>query len=195
MLLSNKKHTDTLVDKTKTKPQETFEFKINKQKDTFTFPFPIFISEEGNWFLTVSSFEATISPSVKTDENNSFSITTQGHWSFRGRAEAINKLKKILEMRDINDVKLHVEEVRKRGNQIKTGHKEFKLSDFDTRKIEFNKKLKNGEYNDLEDIVFRMELTYKEIEYILDVEYIDASTTGYILPQDIYEKGDFNLML
>ena len=178
MLLSNKKHTDTLVDKTKTKPQETFEFKLNKQKDTFSFPSPINISEEGNWFLAVSSFEATISPSVKTDENNSFSITTQGHWSFRGRAKAINKLKKILEMRDINDIKLHVEEVRKKGNQIKTGHKEFKLSDFDTREIEFIKKLKNGEYNDLEDIVFRMELTYKEIEYILDVEYIDASTTG-----------------
>ena len=32
--------------------------------------------------------------------------------------------------------------------------------------------LKNIEYNDLEDMVFRIELTYSEIEYTLDLKYI-----------------------
>ena len=30
-----KKHTDTLIEQTKTKPQETLEFKMNKQMQTF----------------------------------------------------------------------------------------------------------------------------------------------------------------
>ena len=34
LLLSIKKHTDTLIQQTRTKPQETLEFKIDKQKQT-----------------------------------------------------------------------------------------------------------------------------------------------------------------
>ena len=48
-----------------------------------------------------------------TDENNSFSITVENHWSSRGGAEAINKLQNLLQLRSKKDIKLHVEEVRK----------------------------------------------------------------------------------
>ena len=41
LLLLNKKHTDTLIEQTKTKPQETLEFKVNKQLETFSFSTPI----------------------------------------------------------------------------------------------------------------------------------------------------------
>ena len=39
-----KKHTDTLIGQTKTKPQETFELKTNEQMKTFAFNPPITIS-------------------------------------------------------------------------------------------------------------------------------------------------------
>ena len=57
LLLLIKMHTDTLIEQTKTKPQETLEFKMNKQMQTFLFNPPINLLEEGKWLLAVSSFE------------------------------------------------------------------------------------------------------------------------------------------
>ena len=37
LLLLIEKHTDRLIEQTKTKPQETLEFKMNKQTQTFSF--------------------------------------------------------------------------------------------------------------------------------------------------------------
>ena len=51
----------------------------------------------------------------KTYENNSFSITVQGHWESKSAQKTIDKLNKLLEVRSLE---LHVNEVRKRGNQI-----------------------------------------------------------------------------
>ena len=48
LLLLIKKHTDTLIQQTKTKPQETLEFKMNKQMQTFSFSPPINLVEEVN---------------------------------------------------------------------------------------------------------------------------------------------------
>ena len=42
-----KKHTDTLIEQTKTKPQETLEIKMNKQMQTFSLSPPINLVEEG----------------------------------------------------------------------------------------------------------------------------------------------------
>ena len=39
-------------------------------------------------------------------------------------------------------------------------------------------------YKDLEDMVWRMELTYNEIVDILDIKYNAGSTIGYTLYQD-----------
>ena len=53
---------------------------------------------------------------------------------------------------------------------MKRGENEYKLSDLDTHKNEIVEELKNVEHNDLEHMVFRMELTYNEIGNILDVK-------------------------
>ena len=47
LLLLIKKHTDTLIVQTKTRPQETLEFKMNMQMQTFSFNPPINLFEEG----------------------------------------------------------------------------------------------------------------------------------------------------
>ena len=43
----------------------------------------------------------------------------------------INDLNNLLELKSLE---LHVEEVRKRGNKLKIGDNDYKLSDFDTQK-------------------------------------------------------------
>ena len=45
LLHLSKKHTDTLIERTKTKPQETLEFKMNKQMQTFSLSLPINLFE------------------------------------------------------------------------------------------------------------------------------------------------------
>ena len=109
-------------------------------------------------FLAVTSFEAMNSVFNKTDENNSFSISTPGNRSSRDGAETIHKLQKLLELRSENDIENYVEEVIKRGNQRKTGDKEYKLSDVDTRKNEIVENIEIIQNNDREDMVFRMQL-------------------------------------
>ena len=59
LLLLNKKHTDTLIEQTKTKAQETLELKMNKQTPNFSYNPPINLVEEGKWLLAVSSSECT----------------------------------------------------------------------------------------------------------------------------------------
>ena len=49
LLLLIKKHTDTFIEQTKTKPQETLEFKMNMQTQTFSFNPPIKLIEEEKW--------------------------------------------------------------------------------------------------------------------------------------------------
>ena len=86
-----------------------------------------------------------------------------------------------------------MEDVRKRGNRIKKiGDKEYKLSDFDTQKNEILEELKNVKYNDLKDLVYRMQLTYNGIIDILDLEYIPKKRTGYSLNPGIFEVDDLN---
>ena len=66
-LLFIKEHTDTLIEQTKTHPQESLEFKMNKQMQTFSFNPPINLVEEGKWLLGVTSFEFTNSVFIITD--------------------------------------------------------------------------------------------------------------------------------
>ena len=166
LLLLIEKHTDTLIEQTKTKPQETLEFKMNKQMQTFSFNPPINLVEEGKWLLAVSSFECTNSVYNITNENYPFSIIIPGHYETESAEKTIGKLNKLLELKSLD---LHVAEVRKRGTKIKIGDNEYKLSDFGTQRNEILEKLKNVKYNDLEDLVYRMQLTYDEIMEILDL--------------------------
>ena len=107
-----------------------------------------------------------------------------------------NLIKKIIaelnKLLDFRSLELHVKEVRKRGNKIQIGDNECKLSDFDTQKNKILKELKNVKYNDLEDLVYRMQLSYDEIIDILDLKYIPAKRTGYSLNPGIYEVVDLN---
>ena len=189
LLLLIKKHTDTLIEQTKTKPQETLEFKMSKQRQTFSFNPPINLVEEGKWLLAVSSFECTNSVFNITNENNSFSIIIPGHYETEFARQIIDNLNKLLELKSLE---LHVEEVKKRGNKIKIAIKEYKLSDFDTQKYEIFEELKKVGYNDLKDLVYRMRMSYDEIMDILDLKYIPTKRTGYSLNPGIYEVVDLN---
>ena len=131
LLLFIKKHTDTLIEQTKTKPQETLEYKINEQMQTFSFNPPIRLIDEGKWLKGLSSLECTNSVFNITNENNSFSINIPGHYQTEFAAKTVNDLNKLLELESLE---LHVEEVRKRGKEIKIGDSEYKLSELDTQK-------------------------------------------------------------
>ena len=189
LLLLIKKHTDTLIENTRTRPQETLEFKMNKQRQTFSFNPPINLIEEDKWLLAVSSFECTNSVFNITDDNNSSSIIIPGHYETEFAEKIIDDLNKLLELKSLE---LHVNEVRKRGNTIKIGDKEYKLSDFDNQKYEIIEELKKVGYNDLKDLVYRMRLSYDEIIDILDLKYIPTKRTGYSLNPGIYEVVDLN---
>ena len=189
LLLLIKKHTDTLIEQTKTKPQKTLEFKMNKQMQSFSFKPPINLVEEDKWLLAVSSFECTNSVFNITNDNNSFSIIIQGHWETEFAEKTIDEVNRLLELRSLE---LHVNEVRKRGNKIKIGDKEYKLSDFDNQKYEILEELKKTKYNDLGDLVYRMQLTYDEIIDVLDLKYISTKRIGFSLDPGIYEIVDLN---
>ena len=166
MLLLVKKPTDTLIEQTKTRPQETLEFKMDKQMQTFSFNPPINLIEEDKWLLAVSSFECTNSVFNITNDNNSFSIIIQGHWETEFAEKTIDEVNRLLELRSLE---LHVNEVRKRGKKIKIGDKEYNLSDFDNQKYEILEEIKKTKYNDLGDLVYRMPLTYDEVIDVLDL--------------------------
>ena len=189
LLLLIKKHTDTLIEQTKTRPQETLEFEMNKQRQTFSFHPPINLIEEDKWLLAVSSFECTNSVFNITDENNSFSIIIPAHWETEFAEKIIDEVNRLLELRSLD---LHVNEVRRRGNKIEIGDKEYKLSDFDNQKYEIIEELNKVKYTDIEDLVYRMQLTYDEIIDVLDLKYISTKRMGYSLNPGIYEVIDLN---
>ena len=101
----------------------------------------------------MSSFECTNSVFNITDDNNSFSIIIPAHWETDLAEKIIGEVNRLLEL------DLHVNEVRKRGNKIKIGDKEYKLSDFDNQKYEIIEELKKATYKDLRDLVYRMQIT------------------------------------
>ena len=192
LLLLIKKHTDTLIEQTKTKPQETLEFKMIQSKQTFSFNPAKNLLEEGKWLLAVSLFDCTNSVFKITNENNSFSIIIPGHYQNKSAEKAIDELNNILELKSLE---LHVKEVRERRHQIIIGDKEYKLSDFDTFKEEILEELKNVKYNDLEDLLHRMQLTYDEIINILDFKYVATRRIGYSVKPNIYQISDINKTL
>ena len=149
-----------MIEQTKTKPQETLEFKMNKQMQTFSFNPPINLVEEGKWLMAVSSFECTNSVYNITNENNSFSIIIPGHYQNKSDEKTIDELKKLLELRSENGIELNVEQVRKKGLILIN---DYSLSSLGMFKDEILEELKNAKFNDLEDMVYRFQLTYDEI--------------------------------
>ena len=244
LLLLIKKQTDTLIQQTKTKPQETLEFKMIQSEQTFSFNPPINLLEEGKWLLAVSLFDCTNSVFNITNENNSFSITIPGHWNSESAGKTVEKLKELLEL-DKKDLSLHIAAVREKGRKIYIGEEEYDLSDLDDSVLrnEIFEKLKRNKYTDyhsvstdqedntgcehvnidkntqrphidfnegtqcvslsfidnshdeyrhLEDMVYRLQLSYDEIIDILDLKYIPTKRTGYSLNPGVYEVEDLN---
>ena len=107
-----------MIQQTRTRPQETLELKTNKQIETFSLNPSLNVSEEDEWLIAVTSFEAMNSVFNITDENNSLLITTPGPWQTKSVEKTNSELNKLYELRSQNGVELHVKEVRKRGNQI-----------------------------------------------------------------------------
>ena len=61
------------------------------------------------------------------------------------------------------------------------GDNEYKLSDLDTQKNETLEELKKAKYNDIEEFVYRIQLTYDEIIDILNLKDSPTKRTGYSL--------------
>ena len=80
------------------------------------------------------------------------------------------------------------------GTLIDIENSGYKLAGFNHFKSESLSKLKRKCRN-LEDMVYRLQLTYDEIVDIFDVKYIAGSTIGYTLPLANYENRDINLTL
>ena len=114
MLLLMEKHTDTLIEQTKTKP-EAIEYKLNKPMEFIFFPPATNLIDENKWLLAVSSFETTKSVFNITHESITFSITLAGHWISNFAEKTMDEIKNLLELRSQNDFELHGEQVRKKG--------------------------------------------------------------------------------
>ena len=69
------------------------------------------------------------------------------------------------------------------------------MSDFDTSKSEILEELKSADYHDVEDLVYRMQLTYDEIMDILDKKCFPSKPTRYTLLPRINEICDNNKTL
>ena len=158
---------------------------MKKQTETFSFKSPINLSEEGKWLLAVTSIEAINSVFDITDENNSLSISSPNYQIPEDGEEFIIELKILFQLRSENDIDLHVKEVAKRRIRKEIENSGYKLAGFDHFKSEILAELKRVTCKDLEDMVCRMELTYKEIVNILDVNYNAGSIFGYTLPLGI----------
>ena len=137
----------------------------------------------------MSSFECTNSVFNITNESNSFSIIIPGHYQNKSDDNIIEDPNKLLELKSLE---LHVKQVRKSGNKIKIGGNELKLSDFDTHKNDILEESRNVKYNDHEDLVYRMQLTYDETVDILDLKYISTKRIGYSLNPGFYEVDVLN---
>ena len=77
---------------------------MTKQMHFFSFNPPRDLVEGSKWLLAVSSSECTNSVFIITDENNSSSISTAGHWNSENGEELSNDLNELSELRSENDI-------------------------------------------------------------------------------------------
>ena len=60
------------------------------------------------------------------------------------------------------------------------------------KKKQIHEEVKKAKYNDLEDLVYRMQLTFVEVRDNLDLKYIATKRIGHSLKPDIYQISDIN---
>ena len=63
------------------------------------------------------------------------------------------------------------------------------------KKNEIFEELKDAKYNGLEDLVYRMQLTYDEVLDKLDLKNIPTERKGNSLKPDVYQISDINKTL
>ena len=136
---------------------------------TFSLNPPINLVEESKWLLGVTFSETTNSVFNMTVEDNSFPLTTQGHWNSETTEKTMDELNKLIDFRSENDFDLHVEQFRKKGIFLLN---DYSLSNLGMFKNEILEELKKSKHNDLEEMVYRFQLTCYEIIDILDLKYI-----------------------
>ena len=73
--------------------------------------------------------------------------------------------------------------------------KDYSSSSPGNLKDETLEESQNAKHNDLEDIVYKFEITYDEIINTLDLKYNRKTTKGYTLPPGMYKIIDINFML
>ena len=139
----------------------------------------------------MTSFGTTNSVLKITDENNSFSISSAGHWNSDDGVELTINLYNLLELRSENDIDLRS---WKRGTRIEIENSGYILPGFDHFKNEIAAELKGVKYRDLGNMVYRLQLTYDGILEILDVKFKARSTLGDTLSPGVYQIVDFDLM-
>ena len=100
LLLSLTKNCETLIDQTKTHPQETLEFKMIKPRETFHFKTPIHV--KGDWMLGLIDLEVYNSIFNITKENNKFELyrDTFDKFSF---GELKDEVEEMLNISNITD--------------------------------------------------------------------------------------------
>ena len=69
---------------------------------------------------------------------------------------------------------------------------DYSLSSLDTFRAEKFLELKKAEYYDLEDLVYRFQLTYDEIIDIVDMKFIPKKRIGYSIKPILYQIGNIN---
>ena len=80
-------------------------------------------------------------------------------------------------------------------NKLKKGVillNDYSLSSLGEFKDEILEELRNVKHNDLEDLVYRFQLTYDEIMNILDLKYIATKRSGYSSNPGNYEVVNIN---
>ena len=127
---------------------------------TFSFSPPINLSDEGKRLLAVTSFETTNSVFNLTDKKTKFSITIPGHWNSKSVLKKFDELCKLLNFRSQMILNYMLNKSGERCNFNKW--RPF-IGSLDTFKTEILDVLKNAKYDYLEDMVYRVPLTYDGI--------------------------------
>ena len=83
-----------------------------------------------------------------------------------------------MELRSRNGIELHVEQVGKKGIILINDYSLSSLGAYINEKLE---ELKDVRYNNLEDLVYRFQLTYDEIIDILDLKCIPTKKNRLFL--------------
>ena len=105
-------------------------------------------------------------------------------------------MKKLLDLRSENDVDLHIIDVNKRSKVIILDVQEYIYYNLlEESENDFIEMLKNNDYDDLEDMVYRLEIRKNEIIDKLDLKHIPLSTISYTFLNGIYQIRDNDFIL